>query len=235
MVLATVSDELDQGTVPMQLKEMMPITIILADDHRIVRQGVRALLQRKTHLKVVAEAETGAEAVRQAELLMPDVVVMDLQMPDLNGIEATRQIVAKCPRTKIIGLSGYAHVASGTAMLRAGASGYVFKDAAVDELVDAITRVTAGEIYVSPSMTDAIMTDYVGREGTGRSESLLSPREQEVLCLVAGGRSTKQAARELSVSVKTIETHRRNLMDKLQIDNVADLTKYAIRHGMCGL
>lgn len=193
------------------------------------------LLQRKSSLKVVAEADTGAEAVRLAETLTPDVVVMDLQMPDLNGIDATRQIVARHPKTKVIGLSGYAHVASGTAMLRAGASGYVFKDAAIDELVDAITAVMRGELYVSPSMTGAIMTDYLGRERNDQAGPALSPREQEVLCLVAGGRSTKQAARDLSVSVKTIETHRRNLMDKLQIDNVADLTKYAIRHGLCGL
>lgn len=200
------------------------------------RQGLRALLNQNGRYEVVGEADCGTAAVRMASELSPDVVVMDVRMPDLNGIDATRQIAASNPATKVLGLTGQFDAHSASAMLRAGACGYVLKDAAVDELNDAIRTVLRNEVYLSPPVLGIVMADYAKADPNHPPATpKLSPREEEVLRLVADGKSTKQAARLLNVSVKTIETHRRNLMEKLQIDNVAELTKYAIRQGLCSL
>lgn len=212
----------------------MAVRILIADDHRMVRKGLVALLTAEDTFEVVGEADDGRVAVQMASQLQPDVVVMDLRMPNLNGIDATRQILGESPKTKIIGLSANSDSRSATEMLRAGATGYVFKQSAFEELATAIRTVMAGEIYLSPSLADGILADYL--KGNGREPGsvfgMLSLREREVLQLISEGRATKEVAAELRVSVKTAETHRRNLMEKLHVDSVAELTKYAIREGL---
>jgi DNA-binding NarL/FixJ family response regulator len=213
----------------------MAIKVIIADDHQIVRQGLRTLLEREPDLKVVAQSEDGRSTVRLARELAPEVIIMDVAMPDLNGIEATRQIVTERPQVKVIALSMYADRRFVVNMLKAGASGYLLKDCAYEELVRAIRVVLAHKTYLSPGVTDIVVKDYVqgGPPDKGASVfSLLSPREREVLQLMSEGKSTNQIADSLHVSVKTVETHRQQVMHKLNIHNVAGLTKYAIREGL---
>ena len=213
----------------------MTIKVLIADDHQIVRQGLRTLLEREPDLKVVAQSEDGRSTVRLARELAPEVIIMDVAMPDLNGIEATRQIVTERPQVKVIALSMYADRRFVVNMLKAGASGYLLKDCAYEELVRAIRVVLAHKTYLSPGVTDIVVRDYVqgGPTDQGASVfSLLSPREREVLQLMSEGKSTNKIADSLHVSVKTIETHRQQVMHKLNIHNVAGLTKYAIREGL---
>jgi len=212
----------------------MTIKVLIADDHQIVRQGLRTLLEREPDLKVVAQSEDGRTTVRLARELAPEVIIMDVAMPDLNGIEATRQIVTERPQVKVIALSMYADRRFVVNMLKAGASGYLLKDCAYEELVRAIRVVLAHKTYLSPGVTDIVVKDYVqGTPDQGASVfSLLSPREREVLQLMSEGKSTNQIADSLHVSVKTVETHRQQVMHKLNIHNVAGLTKYAIREGL---
>ena len=215
----------------------MNVKILLVDDHEMVRAGLRSLLQRETGFTVVGEARDGRTAVKMVHDLSPDVVVMDLLLPDLNGIEAARQTIAARPSVKVIGLSGNSDERSVLEMLRAGACGYVVKDAAFEELAGAIRTVMNDKVFLSPAMS-RLIGDDLSPGGTRLKESVfstLSPREREVLQLIAEGKATKQVAAHLSVSVKTAETHRRNLMEKLNVDNVAELTKYAIREGLTGL
>ncbi|NLO07427.1 MAG: response regulator transcription factor [candidate division WS1 bacterium] len=216
----------------------MKITVILADDHQVIRQGLRTLIEQQDDMEVVAEASNGRQAVDMCDDLKPDVVVMDVAMPDLNGIEATRQIANECPSTKVLALSMHAdkHYAAG--MLGAGAAGYVLKDCAFDELAGAIRRVASGRSYLSADIESVVVRDYVERlSGDGGESvfSVLTDREREVLQLVAEGHTTKQIADGLHVSVKTIESHRQNIMDKLEIRSIAELTKYAIREGLTSL
>ena len=216
----------------------MSTKILLADDHKITRQGLRSLLEKQPDMKVVAEAEDGREAVRLARQLHPDVVIMDVSMPDLNGMAATRQILGKSKKVKIIALSMHSDTLFISEMLKSGASGYLLKDCAFEELRDAIRTVIAGNIYLSPAISDVVVDDYLHRlSKTGPSDSgeVLTDREREVLQLMAEGKSTKQIARELYISVKTVETHRRQIMNKLNIHTVAELTKYAIRKGLTSL
>jgi len=212
----------------------MAIKVLIADDHQIVRQGLRTLLEREPDLKVVAQSEDGRTTVRLARELAPEVIIMDVAMPDLNGIEATRQIVTERPQVKVIALSMYADRRFVVNMLKAGASGYLLKDCAYEELVRAIRVVLAHKTYLSPGVTDIVVKDYVqGATDQGASVfSLLSPREREVLQLMSEGKSTNTIADSLHVSVKTVETHRQQVMHKLNIHNVAGLTKYAIREGL---
>ncbi len=215
----------------------MSIKIILADDHEIVREGLRSLLEKQPDMEVVAEAEDGRTTVKQVQKLLPDVVIMDISMHDLNGIEATRQIIAKSPRIKVLALSMHSDKRFIAGMLSAGASGYLIKDSAFKELVNAIRIVVSNKIYLSPRITGIVTEDYVNRltATDSSAHSILSAREREVLQLLAEGKSTKQVASQLNVSVKTIETHRLNIMDKLGIYSVAKLTKYAIREGLTSL
>ncbi len=212
----------------------MNIKILLADDHKIVRQGLRSLIESQSDMEVVGEAEDGRTTIRLVEELSPHVVIMDIAMPDLNGIEATHKIVGNEPRVKVIALSMYLDRRFVNEMLRAGATGYLLKDCAFDELVHAVRTVVANRIYLSPRVTEVVVQHYIQYSEIAESSafSLLTAKEREVLQLVAGGRSTQEIARQLWVSVKTVETHRRQVMRKLNIHNVAELTKYAIREGL---
>ena len=210
------------------------ITLILADDHAIVRHGLSKLIQQEKDMEVIAQAQDGHSTVELTRELSPDMVIMDIGMPDLNGIEATRQIIRDFPQVKVIGLSMHSGQKFVSEMLRAGASGYLLKDCALEELTTAIKTVADGKIYLSPGITDIVVENYVRHsEDTEASAfSLLSQREREVLQLMAEGKTTKQIARQLYISPKTVEGHRLRLMSKLKMDSVAQLTKYAIQEGL---
>jgi DNA-binding NarL/FixJ family response regulator len=215
----------------------MSIRVLLADDHKITRQGLRSLIEKQPDMEVVAEAENGREAVRLAAEVAPDVIIMDLTMPDLNGVEATRKILAQSPDIKIIALSMHSDALFVTEMLKSGAAGYLLKDCAFDELVRAIKTVMENKSYLSPSISGVVVEDYIHRLSTTdfKNADIISDREREVLQLMAEGKSTKQIAAKLHISVKTVETHRRQIMRKLDIHTVAELTKYAIRKGLTSL
>jgi DNA-binding NarL/FixJ family response regulator len=215
----------------------MSIRIILADDHKIVRDGLRSLIEKEDGMEVVAEADNGRTALRLAVKLSPDLVIMDIAMPGLNGVEATRQIIASAPQCKVIALSMHADMRYVMEMLKAGASGYVLKDSAFEELARAIRTVLNNKTYLSPAVSEKVVGDYVKllHKGDGSAFSSLSAREREVLQLLAEGNSTAQIADRMHLSVKTIETHRQHIMEKLNIHNVAELTKYAIREGLTSL
>jgi len=213
----------------------MSIRILLADDHKITRQGLRSLIDEQPDMEVVAEAEEGRTAVRLARELVPNVVIMDVSMPDLNGMEATRQIVAEFPNIKIIALSMHSDSLFVTEMLRSGASGYLLKDCAFEELERAIRAVMDNKTFLSPTISGVVVDDYLHRLSKADFSDSLSDREREVLQLMAEGNSTKQIALKLHISTKTVETHRRQIMNKLDIHTVAELTKYAIRKGLTSL
>src|SRR4051794_27215811 len=217
----------------------MAMKILLADDHQIVREGLKSLLQQHDDMQVVAEANDGRSAVQLAQELQPDVVVMDVGMPGLNGIEATRQITNREPDAKVVALSMHSDRRFMGEMLKAGAKGYLLKDGAFEELATAIRSVVANKVYLSPRIADVVVDDYVRRNGDTAGQpsafAKLTPREREVLQLMAEGRATKEIAMDLKVSIKTVETHRRQIMEKLNIYSVAELTKYAIREGLTSL
>ncbi len=215
----------------------MPVRILLADDHRIVREGLKDLLEKRTDLRVVGEAADGLEAVRLAAQLQPDVVILDISMPGLNGIEATRRIVADLPRVKVVALSMHADRRYVLEMLKAGAVAYLLKDSAFDELTHAIDNVMACASYLSPAITDLVVREAVAqlpRTGTTAFD-VLTPRERETLQLLSEGLPTKIIAARLEVSVKTVESYRQQIMAKLDLHSVAELTKYAIREGLTQL
>jgi DNA-binding NarL/FixJ family response regulator len=215
----------------------MSVKIILADDHRIMREGLRALLEKQSGMEVIAEAEDGRSTVDLAHELKPDVVVIDISMPDLNGIDATRQIIGAAPHIKVIALSMHSDRKFVREMLSAGASGYLLKDSAFEELGTALAAVINNQTYLSPKIADTVIKDYLGKidpTGSKTSPSLTS-REREVLQLLAEGKTTKEIASKLCVSVKTIETHRKQIMEKVGLNSVAELTKYAIREGLTSL
>jgi len=215
----------------------MSITIILADDHKILREGLKALIVKAPGMNVVAEAKDGKTAVRLVDKFSPDVTIMDISMPDLNGIEATNQILAKNPDAKVIALSIHSDKRFVSNMLKAGAKGYLLKGCAFEELVKAIQTVLAGRIYLSPAVDQVVVSDYIQRitKPQVSTSSELTSREREIIQLIAEGRSTKNIANHLHLSVKTIETHRHQAMDKLDIHSVAGLTKYAIREGLTSI
>jgi two-component system response regulator NreC len=213
------------------------IKIVLADDHQIVRQGLRTLLAAEPDMEVVAEADNGRAVLKVVQDLSPNIVIMDISMPDLNGIEATRQILAESPGVKVIALSMHSDSLFVLNMLKAGASGYLLKDCALEELVKAIRTVVSQKTYLSPGVSDIVLRDFVhGWSVPGSSAyAILSPREREVLQLMAEGRSTNQIAESLYISVKTVEAHRKQIMNKLGLHTVAELTKYAVRQGLTSL
>jgi two-component system, NarL family, response regulator NreC len=214
-----------------------PIRIIVADDHQIVRQGLRILLEAEPDMEVIAEADNGRKVLRMALELLPDIIIMDLSMPELNGIEATRQILADSPGVRVIALSMHSDSLFVLNMIRAGASGYLLKDCALEELVKAIRTVVNQKTYLSPGVSDIVIRDFVTgwQTTTSSAFSVLSAREREVLQLMAEGKTTNQIADGLCVSVKTVEAHRKQVMNKLGIHSVAELTKYAIRQGLTSL
>lgn len=211
-----------------------PIRIILADDHQIVRQGLRMLLEAEPDMAVIAEASNGREVLKQAQELLPDVIIMDITMPELNGIEATRQILSIAPGIKVIALSMNSDSRFVLNMFRAGVSGYLLKECSHGELVKAIRIVLKDKTYLGPGISDIVIKDFLtGWQVTdGSVFSALTTKEREVLQLMAEGKTTRQIAESLYVSVKTIESHRKQVMDKLGIRSVAELTKYAIREGL---
>jgi len=212
----------------------MSIKIMLADDHSVLRHGLSKSFQNEKDMEVIAQAKDGRSAVELAKELIPDVVIMDIGMPDLNGIEATRQITQDCPRVKIIGLSMHSSKNFIIEMFKAGASGYLLKDCEFDELVNAIRIVVSNKTYISPSISDIVVENYMRQfpESKNSAFSILSKREREVLQLLTEGKTTKQIAKKLHISPKTVEVHRLNIMSKLKIDSIAQLTKYAIQEGL---
>jgi DNA-binding NarL/FixJ family response regulator len=209
-----------------------PIRVLLADDHNLVRAGVRALLQNVAGVQVVAEASNGREALRLVEELRPDVALMDIAMAELNGMEAAGRIAREHPRTRVIMLSMHATEEYVVQALRAGASGYLLKNAGAAELEKAIKHVAEGETFLSPAISRQV-SDYIRRVGQEpTSLDRLTPRQREILQLIAEGHTTKKIAQVLSISVKTVETHRSQLMEQLDIHDVAGLVRYAIRMGM---
>ena len=217
----------------------MTIKILIADDHKITRDGLSALIEKQANMEVIGEADNGRIAVELVDQLNPDVIIMDIRMPDLNGIDATRQILSNSPGSKIIALSMYSDSRYVKGMLQAGVSGYLVKSCAFDELVNAINAVVANQAYLSPSIADTVMKDYVESLSSNTQSqspgSCLSSREREVLQLIAEGATADQIATHLHISVKTVSTHRRNIMEKLSIDNIAGLIKFAIREGLTSI
>lgn len=212
---------------------MRPTSVLIADDHTLVRAGIRALVEKLQEVQVIAEASDGREALHMVKTYQPQVVLMDISMPGLNGLEATRQMVKEFPRTNVLILSMHASEEYVWQALSAGAAGYLLKGALLAELSLAIKAVTRGETYLSPPLSKQVIKDYLRRVG-GKETLLqrLTPRQREILQLIAEGATTKGIARRLNISVKTVETHRAQLMERLDIHDVAGLVRYAIKSGM---
>ena len=215
----------------------MSIRILLADDHRILREGLRSLLAQEQDLLVAGEASDGEEVVRLARELQPDVVILDVVMPGVDGVEAARQIRASAPSAKIVALSMHSDRRFVSEMVRAGALGYLVKDSAFEELSQAVRTVVQGRPYLSAAITGLLVEDFVRqtcapeRPPAGPLE-MLTAREREVLCLLAEGKRVKDIAFQLKISAKTVESHRQNIMDKLEIHSTIELTRYALRQGL---
>lgn len=212
--------------------------VIIADDHKIIREGLRSLLEKSGEFQCVGEADDGRQAVMLATELRPDIVIMDIAMPNLNGIEATRQIKSELPEVEVVVLSMHATRNYVVQVLQAGASAYLLKDSAFEELSTALLAISRGGMYLSPAITKtaALATLKGGLSGgIGGQTDHLTKRELQVLQLIAEGKSTKDIAARLELSVKTVETHRKQIMDKLEIRSIAGLTKYCIREGLTSL
>ncbi len=214
---------------------MKKITVLLADDHRLLREGIKSLLEKAGDIEVVGEASEGGEAVAKAQSLSPDVVLMDITMPGINGLEATRQIKSLKPNIKVLILSMHESNQYISQFLRSGASGYVLKDSAASELVGAIHAVFQGDAFLYPSIARKLLEEYMQKVQSGEeSESYdgLTSREREVLKMIAEGKSNKEIADLLSLSVRTVQAHRANLMSKLHMHDRTELVRYAIRKGL---
>jgi len=209
---------------------MKKIRILLADDHVMVRQGFRMILAAQPDMEIVGEAGNGREAVELAEQLHPDVAVMDVAMPDMNGIEATRRLAVSAPRTRVLALSMYKDSVYVREILRAGARGYLLKDAIDRDLLSAVRAVATGEGYLSPAVSDAVLTDY--RRHVTDPLDLLSAREREVLQMIAEGKTNKEIATALKLSVYTVDAHRGHIMEKLNLHSVGELVRFALRAGL---
>ena len=213
----------------------MKITVLLADDHTVVRQGLRALLEAEEDMCVIGEAENGRQAVQMTKRLRPDVVVMDIAMPLLNGLEATRQVSRESPKSKVLNLSSYSDDEYVQQLTDAGASGYLVKQTAAQDLVAAIREAKKGNAFFSPAISKRLLEHYrasIGKPPGEPKTPKLTARELEVLQLIAEGYANKQIAGELFISIKTVEKHRQQLMHKLDIHDVASLTRYAIAKGV---
>lgn len=211
----------------------MEIKIILADDHKILRDGLRNVLDKNINLKVIGEAQDGREAVKLCRELNPDIVVMDVSMPGLNGVEASKQIIRDNPEIKIIALSMHSNKRFITGMFKAGAYGYLLKDSDSDELITAIESVARNKKYVSNKISGIILNELMST--LPEEEAELSLREKEILQLIAEGKSSKEIGEILFLSSKTVDAHRKNIMDKLELRTIPELTKYAIKSGLTSL
>lgn len=213
---------------------MGKLRILLADDHTVVRQGLRKVLEARSDWEVVAEAGDGREAVRRAEELEPDVAILDITMPLLNGVEATRQIVRRCPTTRVLVLTMHSDEAYVNQILKAGATGYLLKDSADVDLVQAVSAVSKGKSFFSPAVARVMLDDYVrlGDKGVSDRYELLSEREREIFQLIAEGKTNKEIAALLTISPSTVETHRARIMEKLDLHSAAEIVLYAVRKGV---
>lgn len=217
----------------------MPIRIVLCDDHQIIREGLRSLLEKQPDMTVVGEALNGLGAIKMVSEKKPDIVILDIAMPEMNGIGAARRIFAEHPKVKILALSMHSDHHFVTEMLEAGASGYMLKDSAFGELTTAIRTIISGGLFISPHIAGNVLEEFARRANPGnvtkRHNAQLSQREKEILQLISEGHSTKEIATKINVSVKTVETHRQHVMQKVGAHNVAALTKYAVREGITSL
>lgn len=215
----------------------MDIKVLIVDDHKIMREGLSRLLKNTSNINVVGEAANGREALNMAKAYNPNVVLMDVIMPDLNGIDATKILLTQSPDTRVIALSSHGGKEFVTGMLGAGASGYILKDCAFDELVNAIQAVYAKHTYLSREIADVVVNEYISKSNfdlRDKPEDLTS-REKEVLQLISEGNATKEIAKNLFVSIKTVESHRQRIMQKLNLFSIPELTKYAIKMGLTTL
>ena len=212
----------------------MTMKILLVDDHEIMREGMCALLRKRSDMEVIGQAADGRIAVQMAKDLAPDIIIMDIGMPNLNGIEATRQMVAENPRIKVMALSTYSDGSIVAKLIKSGASGYMLKESAFSELMDGLTAMMNGKTYLCSKISKVVFADYVNMITNPKwlSGDGLTSREREVLQLVAEGHTTKDIAKVLHLSPKTVDSHREHIMEKLSIRNIAGLTKYAIREGL---
>ncbi len=206
------------------------INVLLADDHVMVRKGFRLILETQSDIRIVGEASNGREAVELAESLQPDVIVMDVAMPELNGIEATRRIITAAPRARVLALSMHKDSVYVREILRAGARGYLLKDAVDSDLLNAVRAVARGEGYLSSAVSDAVLSDY--RKHVRDPLDLLSSREREVLQMIAEGKTNKDIANSLNLSVYTVDAHRGKIMEKLNLHSTGELVRFAVRHGL---
>lgn len=206
------------------------IRVLLADDHTILRKGVRMLIDSQPDMEVVAEAKNGREALDQARKIRPDVVIMDVSMPEVNGIESTRHICDELTHTKVVALSMHKDSVYVREILRAGARGYLLKDSGDDDLLRAIRGVHRGEAFLSPTISDAVLTDY--RRHVSSPIDLLTSREREILTFIAEGKTNKEIANVLNLSVYTVESHRGSVMEKLNLHNTGDIVRFALRNGL---
>ncbi|HEU0122797.1 MAG TPA: response regulator transcription factor [Bryobacteraceae bacterium] len=206
------------------------IRVLLADDHAVVRQGFRMILGAQTDMEIVGEAGNGREAVQMSDQLQPDVVVMDVAMPELNGIEATRRITEAAPHTRVLALSMHKDSVYVREILRAGARGYLLKDSIDVDLLAAVRAIAKGEGYLSPAVSDAVLSDY--RKHVTDPLDLLSSREREVLQQIAEGKTNKEIATSLNLSVYTVDAHRGRIMEKLNLHSTSELVRFAVRKGL---
>lgn len=218
----------------------MKIRVLLVDDHLILRQGIRVLLEHTGDISVIGDTDTGTQALQLAAELHPDVIVADISLPDINGIEVTRRIKASCPEIAVLALSMHSDKRYISEILTSGASGFLLKDCAAEELAIAIRAVHSGQTYLSPSVAETIVNSYVRQRNQPRLETVqtrhrLTSRETEILQSFAEGQSTKEIAFNFGISIKTVETHRQHIMRKLHLYNIADLTRFAIREGIASL
>ena len=219
------------------MKQILKIKILLADDHKIMRAGLRSILEKQPDMEILGEAQNGLVALQLAKKLRPDLIIMDISMPDLNGIEATSRILAELSGLRVLALSMHSDRGFLIKMLKAGASGYLLKDCASEELIDAVHVIMKNRLYISPAMVDDMVRGYVqmaSREDLS-AFSVLTTRERDVLQRLAEGKSVKEIAHDLNISVKTVETFRHRIEDKLHLNSIAELTKYAIREGLTSL
>lgn len=220
-----------------EMKKRLKTKILLADDHKIMRAGLRSILEKQPDMEILGEAQNGLVALQLAKKLRPDLIIMDISMPDLNGIEATSRILAELSGLRVLALSMHSDRGFLIKMLKAGASGYLLKDCASEELIDAVHVIMKNRLYISPAMVDDMVRGYVqmaSREDLS-AFSVLTTRERDVLQRLAEGKSVKEIAHDLNISVKTVETFRHRIEDKLNLNSIAELTKYAIREGLTSL